>query len=143
MVVIIIHALDDCGTPDEQKKLVDCMVTLADTVPWIKVSITSMPEPKINSVLSLPRSGCVVSNMVDGSVHLVESHLQPTDKDALKILSELFRTARLFFWLEISESPGLCWRKHIFTSELRIILCGTSHRLRKVNDIDDNLQGIR
>lgn len=61
--VIVIDALDECGTPEEQAKLVSCLSSLAKSVPWIQVFITSRPEVAIkNAFLSCGR-GCIQSNI--------------------------------------------------------------------------------
>ncbi|TFK66216.1 WD40 repeat-like protein [Pluteus cervinus] len=49
--VIVIDALDECGKPNDQRQLSRYLLSLAGLVPWIKVFITSRPEPTITNIL--------------------------------------------------------------------------------------------
>ncbi|TFK61161.1 WD40 repeat-like protein [Pluteus cervinus] len=55
--VIVIDALDECGKPSDQKQLSRYLLSLAGLVPWIKVLITSRPEPTITDILR-PAPSC-------------------------------------------------------------------------------------
>ncbi|TFK66201.1 WD40 repeat-like protein [Pluteus cervinus] len=55
--VIVIDALDECGKPNDQRQLSRHLLSLAGLVPWIKVFITSRPEPTITDVLR-PAPSC-------------------------------------------------------------------------------------
>ena len=48
--VIIIDALDECGSPRDQANLARCILTLSRLTPWIKVFVTSRAEPSIDKV---------------------------------------------------------------------------------------------
>ena len=43
--VLVIDALDECGTPSERRELVKQLFEMAKFVPWIKILVTSRPEP--------------------------------------------------------------------------------------------------
>lgn len=58
--VIVIDALDECGLPDEQRILAKRMLSLVSDVPWIKVVVTSRPEPEIRDVLD---NRCVATDI--------------------------------------------------------------------------------
>ncbi|TFK66218.1 WD40 repeat-like protein [Pluteus cervinus] len=55
--VIVIDALDECGKPNDQRQLSRYLLSLAGLVPWIKVFITSRPEPTITDILE-PAPSC-------------------------------------------------------------------------------------
>lgn len=61
--VVVIDALDECGRPEEQKMLAECLLRLANAVPWIKVFVTSRPEPEIRDVFSSPDNNCELANI--------------------------------------------------------------------------------
>lgn len=63
--VVIIDALDECGRPEDQKKLADYILSLANVAPWISVIVTSRPEPVICDVFSSPDGNCEVANIND------------------------------------------------------------------------------
>lgn len=55
-LVIVIDALDECGTPESRKLLLDSLLKLCRLVTWFKVVITSRPEPDIGRVLKANQS---------------------------------------------------------------------------------------
>lgn len=61
--VVVVDALDECGKPGEQKMLAECLVRLANAVPWIKVFVTSRPEPGIRDAFLSSSSNCEVANI--------------------------------------------------------------------------------
>lgn len=62
--VIVIDALDECGSPEDQNRLAAEILALSRVAPWLKVFITSRDEPKIRSVFS-QTSNCISHNIND------------------------------------------------------------------------------
>lgn len=50
--VVVIDALDECGSSKEQKSLATCILALSCLAPWIKVFVTSRAEPAIRNVFA-------------------------------------------------------------------------------------------
>ena len=49
--VIVVDALDDCGTTAEQKQLATLLLSLANSVPWIRVFLTIRPVAEVTGLL--------------------------------------------------------------------------------------------
>jgi NACHT domain len=47
--VLVIDALDECGTHNTRKRLLNCLVEACSLVTWLKIVITSRPERDIKS----------------------------------------------------------------------------------------------
>lgn len=56
--IVIIDALDECGSPHDQKRLAELLLKLARSKPWIKVFVTSRKEQRISEVLGAPLIDC-------------------------------------------------------------------------------------
>jgi hypothetical protein len=63
--VIIIDALDECGTPEDQGRLAESILSLVRAAPWIKVFVTSRSEEKIRRALTSLASSCISSDIKD------------------------------------------------------------------------------
>ncbi|KAF7794633.1 hypothetical protein EIP86_005770 [Pleurotus ostreatoroseus] len=50
--VVIIDALDECGSWRDQRKLAQCIVALSQAAPWVKVFVTSRDEVDIHNIFS-------------------------------------------------------------------------------------------
>lgn len=61
--IIIIDALDECGTSKDQVNLVNSILSMSHATPWIKVFVTSRDEPDIREAFT--HSDCFSSNIND------------------------------------------------------------------------------
>lgn len=50
--VVVVDALDECGTAKQQEELAHALVNLSQTAPWLKVFVTSRDEPRIRGIFS-------------------------------------------------------------------------------------------
>lgn len=73
--IIVIDALDECGTPAEQNRLASYILSLVNSVPWIKIFITSRPEPEIRSVFSSLNSNYSMLDINEESETNTDIHL--------------------------------------------------------------------
>lgn len=130
--VVIIDALDECGSSNDQKILAKYILCLAKASPWIKVFVTSRPELGIYNALTTSDESSMTSNInedvettddirlfVEMRLHRVGLSLDSNDIDQL-----VQRAAGLFIWcstlfkyLETSRNPR---------RDLRYFLSGTA-----------------
>lgn len=106
--VVVFDALDECGSPKEQRELMQALLKLSITVPWIKVFLTSRAEAGINEVVLGAGKQCVVcdinrENQVDSDLELyILAQSQSKDlnlqlsKDETRLLVQ--RADGLFIW---------------------------------------------
>jgi hypothetical protein len=124
--VIVIDALDECGTPEEQRRLAESILSLVQAAPWIKVFVTSRPEEEIRRALTSLASSCTSSDIKDEAQtnedirlfiqarmgRLTELTNIPLNLDPLEIDQLVQQAAGLFIWastlfkyLELSGNP--------------------------------------
>ncbi|KAF7799709.1 hypothetical protein EIP86_010951 [Pleurotus ostreatoroseus] len=60
--VVIIDALDECGSSREQVVLAKSLLALSRTAPWIKVVVTSRDEPSIRNIFTM-NTDCIQCNI--------------------------------------------------------------------------------
>jgi hypothetical protein len=110
--VIVIDALDECGTPEDQGRLAESILSLVRAAPWIKVFVTSRPEETILQALMSATDQCISSNIneeaeIDADIRLfVEARMAtaPVLKnvassfDSSKIDRLVQQAAGLFIW---------------------------------------------
>ncbi|TFK66389.1 WD40 repeat-like protein, partial [Pluteus cervinus] len=51
-LVVVIDALDECGSPDERTELLECLTTFPGLCTWIKLLVTSRQNPEIKELLA-------------------------------------------------------------------------------------------
>ncbi|KAG8711756.1 hypothetical protein FRC08_015491 [Ceratobasidium sp. 394] len=55
VLTVLVDALDECGTIDTRKQLITCLHGLSQAVPWLRVVVTSRPDPDIQELRFSPR----------------------------------------------------------------------------------------
>ena len=118
--VIVIDALDECGSAEEQQVIAKCLASLACSTKWIKVFVTSRLEPKIragfatfeSSVLSIDinvesQTSSDIRQFILNKSSTLDIKLQDDQIDALvKQAAGLFIwCSTLFKYLEASSDP--------------------------------------
>lgn len=61
--VIVVDALDESGSPKEQKELAKAVLELSRTAPWVKVFLTSRDEDGISKVVLDAGKQCIVRDI--------------------------------------------------------------------------------
>ena len=56
-LVVILDALDECGTPETRRPLLSVVCEMSSLVPWLKVIVTSRPEKDIKRVFDIVHHG--------------------------------------------------------------------------------------
>jgi Cdc6-like AAA superfamily ATPase len=151
--VIVIDALDECGTPEDQGRLAESILSLVQVAPWIKVFVTSRPEEKIHQALISATDRCISSNInkeaeTDADIRqFIEARMKTAIKSK-NITSDLLpseinrlvqQAAGLFIWastlfkyVESSRNP---------LRDLRRFLSGDTAQdpLKKLYDLYDKV----
>ncbi|KAG9092618.1 hypothetical protein FS749_015567 [Ceratobasidium sp. UAMH 11750] len=122
---IVVDALDECGTIDSRKQLITCLYSISQATPWLRVVVTSRPDPDIQECFGQLGSDCYTPFNVLGYDSLPDirtfirtrlSGMEPVDgwpKDAVDRLSE--RSSGLFIWARtacefVTRGPNPCRR---------------------------------
>ncbi|QRV84739.1 hypothetical protein RhiJN_12755 [Ceratobasidium sp. AG-Ba] len=50
--IIVVDALDECGTVNSRKQIISSLVKLAIAVPWLRIFLTSRPNDEIRQILT-------------------------------------------------------------------------------------------
>ncbi|QRV96748.1 hypothetical protein RhiJN_24766 [Ceratobasidium sp. AG-Ba] len=61
--IVVIDALDECGSKDTRRQLLGCLTRLSQLVSWMKVIVTSRPNPEIKEFFD--RSGANIVSTRD------------------------------------------------------------------------------
>lgn len=104
--VFIIEALDECGSARDQETIAQHLLELGDSLPWIKVLVTSRKEPLL--VLKFTESVCKVTDIAQEADttedirHYIMHQLCildiPVEKHSSITSSLVSRGAGLFIW---------------------------------------------
>jgi hypothetical protein len=104
--VVVIDALDECGSPKERRELVQAVLRLSSMTPWIKVFLTSRGEAEIHKAVLGASNQCVVSdiNLEDQVNHDIELYISSqSDELELRLSGKeaaalVLRAEGLFIW---------------------------------------------
>jgi hypothetical protein len=104
--VVVIDALDECGSSKERRELVQAVVGLSGAMPWIKVFLTSRAENEINEVVLGAGGRCIAYDInAEAQVdHDIELYILSRSKDLKLQLSKdeirllVQRAEGLFIW---------------------------------------------
>ncbi|CAE6481237.1 unnamed protein product [Rhizoctonia solani] len=64
-LVIVIDALDECGTPDSRRKLLGHLQDMTQLVPWLGLIVTSRPTPEIQDFFHSMQQNATLTPPVD------------------------------------------------------------------------------
>jgi tRNA A37 threonylcarbamoyladenosine biosynthesis protein TsaE len=110
--VVVIDALDECGSPKERRELVQAVLRLSSMTPWIKVFLTSRGEAEIHKVVSEASNQCIVRdiNREDQADQDIERYIV-SQSDELELQLSKDETRLL-----VQRADGLfIWCRTLFT----------------------------
>ncbi|KAG8743459.1 hypothetical protein FRC10_012039, partial [Ceratobasidium sp. 414] len=58
ILTVLVDALDECGTIDTRKQLITCLYNISQAAPWLRVVVTSRPDPDIQECFAQLSSDC-------------------------------------------------------------------------------------
>ncbi|KAG8709400.1 hypothetical protein FRC08_018365 [Ceratobasidium sp. 394] len=127
VLTIVVDALDECGTIDTRKQLIMSLHSISQATPWLRVVVTSRPDPDIQECFGQLGSDCYTPFNVLGYDSLPDirtfirtrlSDMERVDgwpKDVVDLLSK--RSSGLFIWAQtacefVTRGPNPCRRLH-------------------------------
>ncbi|KAG8704494.1 hypothetical protein FRC08_002201 [Ceratobasidium sp. 394] len=165
VLTVLVDALDECGTIDTRKQLITCLHGLSQAVPWLRVVVTSRPDPDIQECFTQLDRGCYTPYNVLGYDSLPDirvfvrarlSEMEPVGgwpKDAADKLSE--RSSGLFIWARtacefVTHGPNPCRRlnmvltsTHQSSSSAQLDnLYTTAIKTRPENEVDEDFDDV-
>lgn len=137
-LVIIVDALDECGTTDSRGQLLTCLFELSQLVPWLKIMLTSRPNEELTRFFEKKGGTMPRYDLFQEDRELVFSDLCFYIRDRLARLMDDDESLSQRNWLEDGTVEQLATRAHglfIWAQTAFNVICNSMNPGKKIDDI--------